>query len=218
MKNSLLLAVSAIGVLWAGTLFGQGGVAPVRPAAPAPARSAGGPNVALLDVSYLFEKLPHFKAYMKEITDDAQKAQDDVKREEQEIKKLAESAEAVRGTPRFKAIEEEITKRRGDLAVKIELQRRNFQQRQAKLYLTVYKEVQDQAAMVCSQYGYDIVLRFNGDPVDAENPQSVLTFINRPVVWYAEQRDITPFVLKAIRDRRPEIARDPRRDTLPVPK
>jgi len=222
VKNSLLLAVSAIGVLWAGTLFGQGGVAPVRPAAPAPApaRAAGGQNVALLDVSYLFEKLPHFKAYMQQVTDDAQKAQDEVKREEQEIKKLAESAEAVRGTPKFKAIEEEITRRRGDLAVKIELQRRNFQQRQAKIYLSVYKEVQDQASLVCSQYGYDIVLRFNGDPVDAENPQSVLTYINRPVVWYAEQRDITPFVLKSITSRREPVpggvSERPR--GLPIPK
>ena len=123
-------------------------MAPVRSAAPA--RSAGGPTVALLDVSYLFEKLPHFKAYMQQVTDDAQKAQEEVKREEQEIKRLAESAESVRGTPKFKAIEEEITRRRGDLAVKIELQRRNFQQRQAKIYLTVYKQVQDQASMVCA--------------------------------------------------------------------
>ncbi len=102
---------------------------------------------------------------------------------------------------RFKQIEEEITRRRADLAVKIELQRREFQQRQAKIYLTVYRQVQDQASMVCAQYGYDIVLRFNGDPVDVENPQSVLTYINRPVVWYESQRDITPIVLDQIRKR-----------------
>ena len=204
MKKPLLLAVSATGVLFVGlvasALLAQPAVAPIR----APARPAGGPNVALLDVSYLFEKLPHFKAYMTQVTEDAQKAQDVVKREEQEIRKLAETAEANRGSPKFKAIEEEITRRRGDLAVQIELQRRNFQQRQAKIYYSVYKEIQDQASMVCAQYGYDIVLRFSGDPVDAERPESVLSYINRPVVWYDQQRDITPFVLKAIKDRRPE--------------
>jgi hypothetical protein len=38
------------------------------------------------------------------------------------------------------------------------------------------------------------------------------------VVWYDQQRDITPFVLKAIQSRRPEVetGRGPR--GLPVPK
>lgn len=219
MKKSLLLALSATGVLFAGLVasaLAQPGVTPIR----APARSSGGPNVALLDVSYLFEQLPHFKNYMKQVTEDAQKAQEEVKREEQEIRKLGESAAGSNGTPKFKAIEEEITQRRGALAVRIELQRRNFQQRQAKIYHAVYTEIQDQASMVCAQYGYDIVLRFNGEPVNAEVPESVLSYINRPVVWYDRQRDITPMVLKAIKDRRPEVARDrdPRRDSLPIPK
>ena len=33
--------------------------------------------------------------------------------------------------------------------------------------------------------------KFNGEPVDVNRPESVLTFINRPVVWYQPSLDIT---------------------------
>ena len=40
-----------------------------------------------------------------------------------------------------------------------------------------------------------MVLRFNGEQVDVQRPDSVLNFINRPVVWYDPGLDITEFIL-----------------------
>jgi hypothetical protein len=92
-------------------------------------------------------------------------------------------------------MEEDIAKRQGDLAVRINLQKKEFMLREAKIYHTVYKEIQQETEYYCAQNGVDLVFRFNGDPVDVEKPDSVLAFINRPVVTYAKDRDITPIVL-----------------------
>ena len=43
-----------------------------------------------------------------------------------------------------------------------------------------------------------MVLRFNGDPVDVDKPDSVLSYINKPVVWYDKSRDITPIILDSL--------------------
>jgi hypothetical protein len=43
-----------------------------------------------------------------------------------------------------------------------------------------------------------MVMRFNGDPVDVDKPDSVLSFINKPVVYYDKSRDITPIILDSL--------------------
>jgi hypothetical protein len=43
-----------------------------------------------------------------------------------------------------------------------------------------------------------LVLRFNGDPVEPGNRESVLREINKPIVHYAREADITPDVLNEV--------------------
>jgi len=40
-------------------------------------------------------------------------------------------------------------------------------------------------------------LRFNGEAVDVDRPDSVLTYINKPVVWYDRELDITEHILRS---------------------
>ena len=54
-----------------------------------------------------------------------------------------------------------------------------------------YQEILERTDYFCQQTGIDMVLRFNGEKVDLNQPESVLSFINRPVVWYATDLDIT---------------------------
>ena len=64
------------------------------------------------------------------------------------------------------------------------MQKNEFLQREATIYHNVYQEILQATDYYCKQHGIDIVLRFNGDQVDPQQPDSVLTFINKPVVWY----------------------------------
>lgn len=191
MKNSHLLAALAA-VLSLGYFCSL-------TAAQAPAKPAASPSIALLDVSYIFKNHARFKGQMEDMKADVERAEQTVKAEREAIGKLVERLPEFRkGTPDYKNMEEELTKRQAELQVQVTLQKNEFLQREAKIYHNVYQEIWQVTDYYAKQNGIDMVLRFNGDPVDAERPDSVLAFINKPVVWYQKQLDITPAVLQEL--------------------
>jgi Skp family chaperone for outer membrane proteins len=199
VKISRLMAVTAVWLLLlcliGSQAFAQGGL----PRQPVAAQAGPAPNIALLDVSYIFKNHPRFKSMMDEMKSDVDRAESDVNKERDTLRKLVEQLEGFRkGTPDYKAMEEEIAKREADLSVRVNLQRKDFLMREAKIYHTVYQEIAQEVDYYCSNKGIDSVLRFNGDPVDVDKPDSVLSFINKPVVYYDKGRDITKPILDAL--------------------
>jgi Skp family chaperone for outer membrane proteins len=166
-------------------------------AAPAMRQPGSGVNIALLDVSYIFKKHARFNASMEEMKGDVERAEAQIKADQDAIKTLTEKLERYRkGTPDYKSLSEEITKRRADMSVNIQLQKEEFLQQEAKIYYNVYQEIQQEVNYYAAANGIGMVLRFNGDPVDVAKPETVIRGINGPVVWYAKELDITPVILE----------------------
>jgi Skp family chaperone for outer membrane proteins len=198
---AVLLAASALGLIcvffWQPAVYSQAmapGHSPVRP--------SNAPSIALIDINFLFEKLPHFKQMMDQLKADVERAEAEVKREREELTKLVQRLESYRGTPTYKSMEEDIARRQSELGVRVSLQRKEFGQREARIFHNVYREIQDEVDRLAKEVGFDCVIRFNGDAVDPERPDSILNYINRPVVWYGRDRDITMTVLMRIAQRR----------------
>ncbi|MFZ5830279.1 MAG: OmpH family outer membrane protein [Planctomycetota bacterium] len=194
MKKRHLVAISAALVLSAGITWSLASAQ--APAGAVPSRG----TVALVDVTFIFENLPSFKASMEEMKADVKKAEEEVRGLQKEIADMIQQAQTVRDSnPReFKRLEEEITRKRADLAIRIEQQKRDLVQREATIHLSTYRVVQQHIDYFCKTRGIDLVLRFNGEDAKAERPDSVLAYINRPVVWYAADRDITPYILQSL--------------------
>jgi len=190
-----VMAVSLLSLILIGfEAFAQ---SPVR-AAVSPQMGAT-PNIALLDVSYIFKNHPRFKTMMDDMKADVDRAESDVNKERDALRKLAERLDSYRkGSPEYKSMEEEIARRQADMSVKVQLQRKEFLTREAKIYHNVYQEIAQEVDYYCANKGIDMVLRFNGDPVDVDKPDSVLSYINKPVVWYDKSRDITPIILDSL--------------------
>jgi Skp family chaperone for outer membrane proteins len=166
---------------------------------PVAAQAGGGTNIALLDVSYIFKNHPRFKSMMDEMKADVEGAEASVNKERDTVRKLIEQLDTYhKGSPDYNAMEKEIAEREANLTVKVQLQRKQFLAQEAKIYFTVYKEVEQEVDYYCSSKNIDLVLRFNGDPVDVDKPDSVLSFINKPVVYYDKSRDITPIILDSL--------------------
>ena len=155
-----------------------------------------GPRLALIDISRIFKNHARFKGMMTDMKSDVSNAEKWVQTERGTIQKLGESLQQLnKGTPDYKAQEEALAKRQADLEVKIRLQRNEFLQREAKIYYAVYQEIWQATDYFARQHSIDMVLRFNGDEINPEQPDSVLTGINRPVVWYDRGLDITDAIL-----------------------
>lgn len=205
-KSHLLAALAAASVLAAVlscmTLSGSDAAAqsPVRPAmGPQPTPSA----IALLDVSYIFKKHARLKALMDEMKKDVEAAEAWVNNERNAQIKLLEQLKQYRqGSQEFKSLEETIAKRRADLAIKIQQQKRDFLHREAKIYHNVYLEIQQEVNYYCQARGTALVLRFSREAPDVERPDSVLSYINKPVITYSKDLDITDLILSQL-NRRP---------------
>jgi Skp family chaperone for outer membrane proteins len=167
------------------------------PVAPPAGQNLAGPRLALLDVSRIFKNHARFKGMMEDMKADVERAEAQVKTERETITKLAERLQEFRkGTPDYNQMETELAKRQADLSVQVQLQKNEFLRREAKIYNAVYQEIWQATDYFAKQHRIDMVLRFNSEPVDAERPDSVLTFINKPVVWYDGGLDITDAILQ----------------------
>ncbi len=163
---------------------------------PGGVQPVAGPRLALIDVTRIFKNHIRFKGMMGDMKDDVKKAESWVKGERIAVGKLAERLQEFnKGTPDYKAMEEEVAKRQANLSVKVQLQRNDFLQREAKIYYNVYQEIWQATDYFARQHNIDMVLRFNGGQVDSAKPDEVLSDINKQVVWYDRGLDITDAIL-----------------------
>ncbi len=193
---TLLVASVVSTVLIAGSALAQ-------TAARSPARpSQGGASIALLDISYIFKNHVRFKAMMEDMKDEVEQAENQVKAKQAAMQELLVKLKDWRkGSPEYNDIQEEIITQRSDLQVKVQLQKDKFLEEEAKIYHSIYQEVLEEVNYYARNNGIAIVLRFNGDKADIERPETVLRDINKPVIWYSENLDITVIIRDRLNQR-----------------
>lgn len=154
------------------------------------------PAVGIVDISYIFKNYQRFQQQMEGMKTDAEAAKAQITKERERITKLMEQLKTLKaGTREYNTMEEDITHQQADFNAKAALQQKDFLERESKVYLNVYREVADAVAYQAQRRGMTLVLRFNGDPVDGSSRESVLRDINKPIVHYSREADITPDVL-----------------------
>ncbi len=155
-----------------------------------------GPAIGIVDISYIFKNHRRFQGQMEAMKQDAEATKSQILKEKERItKKMEQLKEFKPGSEPYGKMEEEITHEQAEFNARGALQQKDFMERESRVYMTVYKEVSDAVSYEAQKRGMTLVLRFNGDPVEAANRESVLREINKPIVHYVREADITPDVL-----------------------
>ena len=151
----------------------------------------------MIDINRIMENHTRFKSERERMKADFEQVKAKMQQEREAIAKLTENLQEYRkGTREYKELEETVAKRSADLQVQLQLKNNEFQQREAKTYYEVYQEILQATDYFCKQHAIDMVVRYNGTPVDVEQPNSVLSYISRPVVWNDPGLDITDMILQ----------------------
>lgn len=162
--------------------------------APAPRRPAARPSggaVAVIDISKIFKDHKRFKKMLDDLKRDVQAAENEVKQDRDLMQKKVEELKRYKsGTPTYKKLEEEIATWQSQMQVKINLQKRDFMEAEAKIYFQVYNEIQNEVKYFAQRHGIGLVLRYNSAEIKANDRQSVHMGINKAVV-YQNSIDIT---------------------------
>jgi Skp family chaperone for outer membrane proteins len=185
-------------------LFGQtGGAAAARPIAPVAARPSG-TNVAVIDVGQIFDKHPQFQAQMMGLKKQVEDLDAFMRNEQKRMLQMRDDLQAFTpGSPQYKAKEEEMARLQSDLNVKMALQRKEFVEKEARVYFETYNEVYEIVASVADRNGIGLVLRFNSEDMKAEDRGSVLNGVNRAVV-FQRNLNITKMVVDEVQRRYPQ--------------
>jgi Skp family chaperone for outer membrane proteins len=159
----------------------------------------GGTNVALIDIGYIFKNHIRFKNAMDVLGKDIRATEDVLNKERTVIQKMMERLKDYKpGTPDFKKLEEDVAQKQADFQVKAQIQKREFTEREAALYFKTIQEINDAVKYYSEKSGISLVMKFNGDPTDPNDRDSVMRELNKPVMYYNAGIDITPVILQEL--------------------
>src|SRR5690606_25789141 len=120
-----------------------------------------------IDVTYILEHYTKLKRAMDYYKSEAQKVEDVLKQEREKITKRAEGLKSLQpGTPDYKKLEEELTKAESDWKLNVASKRRDFAEKESTYYLRAYQELSAAVKGFSERHGIQLVLRFNGAPID----------------------------------------------------
>jgi Skp family chaperone for outer membrane proteins len=189
-KNHLWIGLAA-GLLATSLLTGA---AWAQPAAPS---RAG--EVALVDIAYIFKNHPRFKAAMADLQADLTAAEEKIKKGQDELRSLVEMQKKFQsGSEQYQQYDTQIVRLKSELSVTVDMQRKKLLKDEARIYHITYKEIEQLVGSIATNRGYSVVIKVDSADADPENPQTVISSLNRNVVWAARGIDITPLVMELI--------------------
>jgi Skp family chaperone for outer membrane proteins len=199
-RKKAVLAMSAAAVL---TMFGL-----LYAQAPDPhGANSSKYGVAVVDISYIFKKHERFKATMDQMKKEMETIETELKADREKIAVQEQERNKYNvGSAEYKKMDEDIAQQMANFNLKMGKLRKEFLEREAKVYYQTYLEVVDAVKYYAKRQNIGLVLRFNGEPVDPNRRDDVLREINKPVV-VQDQIDITPDVLALLN--RDQTARQP---------
>ncbi len=152
-------------------------------------------GVAVVDISYIFKKHDRFRTTMESMKKEMETIEGELKGDREKVAQKEEQRNQYNaGTPEFKKFDEEVARMTADFQLKMGRLRKDFLEREAKVYYSTYLEVVSAVDQYAKRRDIGLVIRFNGEQVDGNKREDVLREINKPVVWQ-DQVDITPDVL-----------------------
>jgi len=157
-----------------------------------------GTQVVLIDITKVFKEHAGFNAAMEAMKQEVESFEAYIRQERSKGQKMAEQLKEFKiGSPEYKGLETDIAKLSTDLQVEAQLKRKDFMQREAKVYYDTYLDVQAKVKSFADRNGIDIVQSYSSEPMNLEDRNSVLQGVNQPIV-YQKNRDITNFIVRAV--------------------
>lgn len=152
-------------------------------------------GVAVVDISFIFKKHERFRSTMESMKKEMETIETELKADREAVAQKEQQRNSYNaGTAEFKALDEEVARMTADFQLKMGRLRKDFLEREAKVYYSTYLEVVNAVDQYAKRRDIGLVIRFNGEQVDPNKREDVLREINKPVVWQ-DQIDITPDVL-----------------------
>jgi outer membrane protein len=219
--NKFLLSASAVAALAitlsASSVFAQASREnkPATPAASAPAAGATAASsaphkVALIDMAYVFKNYEKFNALREDLKAEVTNGEEQAKQKAEVIKNLQAKLKSFQeNSPEFTKTEEQLARATADFEAFRRAAQRDFLKKESQIYHTVYMDVSDLVKRYAEHYNYTLVMRFSREELDTENAQKLIEGMNRQVVYFRTEDDITDVVTDVLNRNYKNAAKTP---------
>lgn len=156
-------------------------------------------KVGLIDMAHVFKEYKKFKALREDLKFEIEASDRKAKAmavQAQNIQKQLREGVFKEGTPEFKKLETQLIQLKTQFEAFRAQAQREFLRKESQIYKTVYLEVADTVDQYAVAYHYTLILRFNRQSLaDAENAKGILQSMNRQVIYFQSEHDITDPIL-----------------------
>ncbi len=196
--------VAALGLLLG--LAASHAFAQPRPTQPTaqPVRQAATPQIAVIDISRVFKEHPRFITEMARLKSRVEAEDAKMKLRADQLQALADELRGLKsGSQEYKDKEKTVASSQAQMQIDIKVQRRDFLQQEAAVYKMIYEGVKQEVAAYASRAGLAAVIRYTSQPpeIDPDQPNVVLAEIQKDLVWFHPQLDITNHILANLKAR-----------------
>jgi Skp family chaperone for outer membrane proteins len=160
----------------------------------------------VIDISRVFKEHPLFISEIARLKSQVEQEDAKMKTRADQLQAMADQAKGLKaGSAEFKSLERKIATDRAQMQIDIQVQRKEFLQQEAAIYHQIYEGVKAEVASYASRMGLAAVIRYASAPAEAdpEQPNMVLSEIQKDLVWFAPQLDITNHILASLKARNP---------------
>jgi len=171
-------------------------------ARPAAAAASLPHKVGLIDMAHVFKNYKKFEMMRTELKDEISISEEKAKAMQAELADMQNALKKLNdGTKEYSKVEQEIVKKAAEFESFRRTASRDFLKKESVIYLQVYTETSKAVERYADYHKYTLIMRFNREELDTENPQNLLQGMNRQVVYHHDEDDITVPVLDFLNDR-----------------
>ena len=166
-----------------------------------------GGAIALIDMGLILKNHTLFTRTMADLKADMERAQAVMQKESDALKAFREKvATYTAGSPEFQEGEKEFAERYAGFNVRIQLQKKDFQQAQAKILYREYQEIQREVDAYAQANGIAAVFKFMSQQPDPAKPDEMMNEMQvNPVIWFNRNLDITRVIVDSLNRRAGQV-------------
>ncbi|MEL7496811.1 MAG: OmpH family outer membrane protein [Planctomycetota bacterium] len=153
-------------------------------------------KVAIVDIGKVFKNHPVFSQQLESLKQQADQFKSASIKAQQDLVVKAEGLKRFKaGTPDYIAAEAKLAQESAAMEVEQRNKMRDMMLSEAKLHYDTYQQVAQLIDQYCDTQQIQLVLRYNSEAMDANNPSSVMLRVNSSVIYHNPNNDITDLII-----------------------
>ena len=176
-------------------------------------------KVGLIDMAFVFKNYKKFESLREDLKVEIASSEEQAKEMQKEIVEYQQKLKELKeGGAEYTKLEQQAVKKAADFENFRRQMSREFLKKESQIYLQVYNEVSKMVERYATHFNYTLIIRFNREDLDTENPQQLLQGMNRQVVYYRPNEDITTPVLESLNKKFSPEKKDVQREATGGPR